>query len=220
MDLSEYYPITLHLKGKNVVVIGGGNVATRKVRTLLGTKAKITVISPMITSEMKEWANTEQICWMEKSFSVEDVSHGFLIIAATDSEAVNEEVYQAVNPYQLINRVDRPDLSNFSVPSTFRRGKLMVSVSTSGASPGLARKISHEISKNYDDTYEEYVEFLNDCRVRVIAEIEGAEERRHIFKELLDSSYLTLTRSNLLQERNERFLQLLRQSKQMEDNNE
>lgn len=218
--MSEHYPITLNLKGKKVVVVGGGNVATRKVRTLLGTQAEITVISPVITSEMKEWANTEQICWMEKTFAVEDVSHGFLIIAATDSKAVNEEVYQAVKPYQLINRVDRPDLSNFSVPSTFRRGKLMVSVSTSGASPGLARKISHEISKNYDYTYEEYVEFLNDCRVRVIAEIEGAEERRHIFKKLLDLSYLTLTRSNLLQERNERFLQLLRQSNQMEDNNE
>lgn len=218
--MSEYYPITLHLKGKKVVVVGGGVVATRKVRTLLGTQAEITVISPVITSEMTKWVNSEQICWMEKPFAAEDVSDGFLIIAATNSKEVNEEVYQAINSYQLFNRVDRPDQSNFSVPSTFRRGKLMVSVSTSGASPGLARKISHEISNDYDSTYEEYVEFLDNCRARVLGEIEEAEVRRHIFKELLDSSYLDLTRSHSLEERNERFLLLLRQSKQMEDNHE
>lgn len=218
--MSEYYPITLHLKGKKVVVVGGGVVATRKVRTLLGTQAKITVISPVITSEMTKWVNSEQICWMEKPFAAEDVSDGFLIIAATNSKEVNEEVYQAINLYQLFNRVDRPDLCNFSVPSTFRRGKLIVSVSTSGASPGLSRKISHEISNDYDSTYEEYVEFLDNCRARVLDEIEEAEVRRHIFKELLDSSYLDLTRSHSLEERNERFLLLLRQSKQMEDNHE
>lgn len=218
--MSKYYPITLHLKGKKVVVVGGGVVATRKVRTLLGIQAEITVISPVITSEMTKWVNSEQICWMEKPFAAEDVSDGFLIIAATNSKEVNEEVYQAINSYQLFNRVDRPDQSNFSVPSSFRRGKLMVSVSTSGASPGLSRKISHEISNNYDHSYEEYVEFLDNCRARVLSEIEGAEVRRHIFKELLDSSYLYLTRSHSLEERNERFLLLLRQSKQMEDNHE
>lgn len=218
--MSEYYPITLHLKGKKAIVVGGGVVATRKVRTLLGIQAEITVISPVITSEMTKWVNSEQICWMEKPFAAEDVSDGFLIIAATNSKEVNEEVYQAINSYQLFNRVDRPDQSNFSVPSSFRRGKLMVSVSTSGASPGLSRKISHEILNNYDHSYEEYVEFLDNCRARVLSEIEGAEVRRHIFKELLDSSYLDLTRSHLLEERNERFLLLLRQSKQMEDNHE
>lgn len=218
--MSEYYPITLHLKGKKVVVVGGGVVATRKVRTLLGTQAEITVISPVITSEMTKWVNSEQICWMEKPFAAEDVSDGFLIIAATNSKEVNEEVYQAINSYQLFNRVDRPDQSNFSVPSSFRRGKLMVSVSTSGANPGLSRKISHEISNNYDYSYEEYVEFLDNCRARVLSEIEEAEIRRHIFKELLDSSYLDLTRSHSLEERNDRFLLLLRQSNQMEDNHE
>lgn len=218
--MSEYYPITLHLKGKKAIVVGGGKVATRKVRTLLKTQAEITVISPVITSEMKKWVKAERICWMEKSFSAEDVSNGFLIIAATNSKEVNEEVYQAINSYQLFNRVDHPDLSNFSVPSTFRRGKLMVSVSTSGASPGLSRKISEEISNNYDHSYEDYVEFLDNCRARVLGEIEEAEVRRHIFKELLDSSYLDLTRSHSLEERNERFLLLLRQSKQMEDNHE
>jgi precorrin-2 dehydrogenase/sirohydrochlorin ferrochelatase len=220
MNLSEYYPVTLHLKGKKVIVIGGGTVGTRKVRALLRSQAKITVISPAITPEIKEWINSKQIYWLEKSFTAEDISDGFLIVAATNINEVNEAVFQAVNPYQLFNRVDHPDQSNFSVPSSFRRGKLIVSVSTSGASPGLARRISNEISNDYDSSYEAYVEFLDHCRARVLEEIEDAGARRHIFKEILDPSYLNLTHSHLIEERNERFLELLRQSKQMEANHE
>jgi precorrin-2 dehydrogenase/sirohydrochlorin ferrochelatase len=203
----------LKLKGKKVVVIGGGKVATRKVRTLLDVHAKVTVVSPTITTELKEWVALDRLSWKPKCFETKDISEAFLIIAATNQAEVNVDVYRSINPFQLINMVDRPDVSNFIVPSTLHRGKLVISASTSGASPGLSRKITQELSAIYDDTYEDYLNFLDSCRKKVLVEIDDPEVRNYIFKQLLDSVFLELTRSNSFHKRNESFLQLLRESK-------
>jgi precorrin-2 dehydrogenase/sirohydrochlorin ferrochelatase len=204
-------------KDKPVVVVGGGKVATRKVETLLKAEANVTVVSPEITDELKEWVDLQKVSWKQKCFEADDVAEAFIIIAATDHTEINLNVHQAAHPHQLINVVDRPELGNFIVPSTLQRGKLLISVSTSGASPGLSRKIKQELATVYDETYEEYLDFLNSCRQKVMQEVDQPEIRKNIFKALLDSKFIEMTRLNQFHEREEHFLDLFNQTRDTGD---
>jgi precorrin-2 dehydrogenase/sirohydrochlorin ferrochelatase len=207
----------VHIKDKPIVVVGGGKVATRKLESLLDAEANVTVISPEITGELKAWVDSQKLSWKQKRFEPEDVQEAFMIIAATDHTEVNLNVHKVAKPYQLINIADRPELSNFIVPSTLQRGKLLISVSTSGASPGLSRKIKQELSTMYDETYEEYLDFLNSSRQKVLEEVDQPEKRKYIFNALLDSRFLEMTRLNQFHEREEQFLELFKQSIDTED---
>lgn len=205
----NYYPAMLNLSGKKAVVIGGGAVAARKILTLLEVDAKVTVISPELHESIMELVLEKKITWKQKRFEPNDLQDFFLIIAATNHSAVNVQVYESANDQQLINLVDRPDLSNFIVPASLRRGALTISVSTSGANPGLARKIKQDLAKEYDEVYEEYLSFLEQSRKRVIAEVADSKIRRHILQGLLEPQFLELTRQANYKEREACLLQLL-----------
>ncbi len=153
--------------------------------------------------------NKGQLVWRSKRFEAEDLKGSFLVIDATNQPEVNLQVYQAAAQNQLINIADRPDLSNFIVPFSFTRGKLTISVSTSGASSGLLRKIKTELSSEYDEAFKEYVDFLYDCRKKVIKEINDVRIRRQILKKLVHPPFLEMTRLDQLNERDEIFLKLL-----------
>jgi precorrin-2 dehydrogenase/sirohydrochlorin ferrochelatase len=211
--LNKYYPAMLRMKGKRTVVVGGGSVATRKIGTLLNAEAEITVISAETTDRIIEWGNKGQLVLRSKRFEDGDLKGSFLIIAATNNPEVNLQAYRAAGQNQLINIIDRPDLSNFIVPSSFTRGKLTISVSTSGASPVLSRKIKTELSSSYDEAYEEYIDFLDDCRKKVKEEINDVNVRGQILKKLVHPQFLEMTRLNKYNEREETFLKLLSEEK-------
>lgn len=187
------YPITLKLAGKQVVVIGGGTVAERKIHNLLDTGAIITVISPAATATIQSWLATTKINWKKKYFEDDDIKDALLIVAATNERTVNQRVLKASRPHQLINVVDDPEGSNFFVPSTLHRGKLSISVSTSGASPGLAKKIVKELASKYDEDYEEYLDFLFETRRFIQQNISNLKERTELLTQLLDERFLSLT---------------------------
>lgn len=200
----------LNLTGKRAVVIGGGVVAARKIETLLEANAEITVISPELHEKIIPAFNDKLLTWKKKQFEPADLTDAFLIIAATNQAAVNLQVYKNTSDQQLINIVDRPDLSNFIVPASFRRGKLTVAVSTSGAMPGLSRKIKQELDSQYDETYAEYLNFLEQSRQRVLQEIEDPSKRRKILKSLLRSEFLELTQKAQYAVRDKVFLELFK----------
>ena len=120
------------------------------------------------------------------------------------------QVYENTSNQQLINVVDRPDLSSFIVPASFRRGKLAVAVSTSGAMPGLSRKIKQELAAQYDETYEDYINFLEHSRQRVLEEIADPNKRRKILHSLLQPIFLELTQQTKYAEREATFTELLK----------
>ncbi|CEH27757.1 hypothetical protein AM501_17270 [Aneurinibacillus migulanus] len=189
--MAEYsYPAMLQLKGRRCLVVGGGRVAERKTTTLLNTGAFITVVSPTLTERLHTFVQTGRIEWREKTFEPEDVQEAFLVFAATDNSEVNVCVREALTPYQLINIADRPDASTFTVPAQLRRGRLLMTVATEGASPGLARKLVSELGEAYDETYEVYVDFLAEARRIVLEQVESPHQRRRLFKQLLDDDFL------------------------------
>jgi precorrin-2 dehydrogenase / sirohydrochlorin ferrochelatase len=195
----------LKLEGKKVVVIGGGRVAERKVTGLLGTGPLITVISPQATDKLKGLASGGLIEWLEKSFSKEDIKGAFLIFAATNDNVLNQSIKMAASNQQLVTIADDPEGSDFHVPSHIQRGRLSIAVSTGGASPTLARKIREQLEHQFDDQFEEYLEFLFSARQRILKEVKDPSRKGKILtaiasEEFFNSQEREADLSRLLQE--------------------
>ncbi|HZG70629.1 MAG TPA: NAD(P)-binding protein [Chondromyces sp.] len=181
-----YYPIMLDLTGKHILVVGGGKVAERRIKGLLETKATITVISPKVTGLIKELSAEGRIQWKKKRFETADLSGAFYIISATNDKEVSETIKQAAPPHQLLNLADNPEESNVALPSVIRRGRLILTVSTSGASPKLAKQISRQLAQTFDESYEPYLDFLFKWRERIKKEIRDSQVKEKLLSRLLE----------------------------------
>jgi precorrin-2 dehydrogenase/sirohydrochlorin ferrochelatase len=161
------YPITLNIEKKKCVIIGGGKIAYFKAGPLLEAGAEVTVVSPEICVGFQQLLNQGKIHVCLKEVEEADYNDAFLIIAATNSSEVNELIYMNSHQNHLINVISNQELGNFHIPATLHRGKLSISVSTNGASPKLAKKIRNELQEVYDESYEEYLEFLFETRMLI-----------------------------------------------------
>ncbi len=206
--MTNYFPIHINIEYKTVVIVGGGHVATQKVASLLPAKANIVVVSPTLHETLLPLAQSGQITWRDKVFEPRDLDDASLIIAATNDTTVNEAVQEAAQHWQLLNRADAQGESNFITPATIRRGPLVLTVSTSGASPSLARKIKEDLAEQFDAVYEDYVCFLQQARLMVVAKFEKGDKRRAALQALLEPNLLEWTRSGEI-DRREAYLQQL-----------
>ncbi|MBQ9690657.1 MAG: bifunctional precorrin-2 dehydrogenase/sirohydrochlorin ferrochelatase [Eggerthellaceae bacterium] len=187
MNITEepaLYPLFLRLEGEPVVVIGAGNIAYRKIMSLLASGAKVTVIAPDVAPEIQQLSDEGKILLMKRPYRSGDASSALLVISATGQPAVDEEIFlEAQKHNALVNVVDVPHLCNAYVPSVLRRKKLQIAVSTSGAAPSLARDIRKDLEKDFDDSWAEYIDLLAEIRALVKERIDGpASNRSHIFE--------------------------------------
>lgn len=174
----EYYPINLNLKGMKCLVIGGGEVALRKINTLKKTGAKITVISPKINTAI---TGVQKI---ERRFKVTDLDDYFLVIAATSNKNSNQQIADhARKNNRLVNIVDNKDLSNFILPSIVDRDPLIISISTSGIAPVLSKKIKEDLKKQYGTEYSTYLKIMRGMRGTISA-IDGINKKLSIWDTL------------------------------------
>ncbi|MFJ8459598.1 MULTISPECIES: precorrin-2 dehydrogenase/sirohydrochlorin ferrochelatase family protein [Lysinibacillus] len=206
--MTNYFPIHINVEYKTVVIVGGGHVATQKVASLLPAKANIVIVSPTLDDSLLPLAESGQITWREKEFEPRDLDDAILIIAATNDTTINEAVQEAAQHWQLINRADAQAESDFITPATVRRGPLVLTVSTSGASPSLARKIKADLEEQFDEVYDDYVCFLQQARLMIAAKFEKGPQRRALLQALLEPSLLEWTRSGEI-DRREAYLQQL-----------
>ena len=136
------YPLFIDLNDRPVLVVGGGAVALRKIKGLLGQGARITVVARHIHAEIAELSQQGRITCAERFYRAGEAAEHFLVIGATDDDDVNAAVAKdAEDAGRLINIVDRPRLSNAFVPATVKRGDLQLSLSTGGKCPALAREL-------------------------------------------------------------------------------
>ena len=182
----SFYPICLDLEGRPCVVVGGGKVAERKVLGLLSCSAQVTVISPEMTEELLRRHAEGRIQWLDREYKHGDLGKAFLVIAATDDEETQKQVYEeAVKGNLLLNIADVPRRCNFILPATVRRGDLTISISTSGKSPALARKLRMELEKRYESEYGVLVNILGAIRPEILASGLSQSENENLFKNLL-----------------------------------
>lgn len=189
------YSMMVYLSDRACVVVGGGKVAERKIASLLHAKANVKVISPNFTPLIASWVDEGRIRAIQRMYTSQDTENAFLIIAATNDEHANKIVAQdALARNQLVNVVDRNDLSSFINPATFSRGKLQISVSTSGASPMLTKRICENLESIYGEEYEVYLDFLSEYRDKVKTLVKDPKRRQQIFKEMMQVEILSMIR--------------------------
>jgi siroheme synthase-like protein len=155
------YPIFLDLSGRRCVIVGGGEVANRKARKLLQARARVVVISPEIGAELESVA----VEIHRRPYREGDLEGAYLAFAATNSREANAAVAREAKERGVpVNVADRPSEGDFALPSTLRRGRLQVAVSTGGASPTLARRIRGELEQAFGPEWAGLVERLNTAR--------------------------------------------------------
>ncbi|HCG99807.1 MAG: hypothetical protein A2074_04060 [Candidatus Aquicultor primus] len=191
-----FYPLYVDLEGRKCVVVGGGEVAERKVASLLECGADVEVISPDSTPGLEELAREGRLRLMRREYSRGDLGGATLAIVATDDNAVNTEVYREATDNQIpVNVVDVPELCSFIVPSTIRRGDLVISISTSGSCPALAKHIREELEETFGDEYGDFCDILKSFRARVIDQYDDPRERKRALGRLIESDALDLIRA-------------------------
>jgi len=162
---AAYYPIFLNIQGKECVVIGGGRVALRKIKSLLECRAKVTVISPEPHPEISKLSEGRTIRLMERDYKVSDLKDAAIAMVCTDAKKVNRQAAdEAKKAGVLVNVADDPERSDFIIPSFFRRGNLTLAVSTSGVSPALAKKIRTKLEKSFGVEYGSLLSLLGEVR--------------------------------------------------------
>lgn len=191
------YPITLvDLAHTPCVVIGGGEVAARKVAGLQAAGARPVVISPALCDTLWRQVEAGEIDAIEREYRPGDLIGVRVVIAATDDVATNEAAWREAQAAGcLVNVVDDPARCNFHVPATVRRGALTLAISTGGQSPALARRIRRALEQEFDTAYERYLALLGELRPRVQEQIADPACRKAYWEALLDSDVLDLLRA-------------------------
>ncbi|WP_273846504.1 precorrin-2 dehydrogenase/sirohydrochlorin ferrochelatase family protein [Rubrobacter calidifluminis] len=169
---SFLYPVFFDLRGRRCVVIGGGGVATRKILELARAGAEVVAVAPCVGPEIVRVCSEVH----ERPYQSGDLDGAFLAFAATDSREVNRTVAEEAHRRGIpVNVADRPAEGDFSLPSVLRRGLLQVAVSTSGASPALARSIRRQLEGLFGREWEDLVRRVGEAR-RLGDHDEGLEE--------------------------------------------
>jgi len=172
----KYYPLCLDISGKKCVVVGGGNVAERKVRRLLESGARVEVVGKELTPRLSAWKGEGRIIHRDSLYDDGCLSGASLVIGATNDGDVNGKIAQDARRRGIpVNIADDPARCDFILPSVVERGDLQILVSTGGKSPALARKIREELEGRYGPEYAVLLDILGELREKVIAGRSGAD---------------------------------------------
>lgn len=178
--MSQYYPIFMNLNQLPILVVGGGNVAFRKVQTLLHHGALVRIVSPSLVPELRELIDEKTCLWEEKDYSTEDIKDAMLVFSCTEIEEVNALVSRdAKANYRPVNVVDDPEKCSFIVPSIMEQGDLKIAVSTGGSSPIVARQVRAELETFYGNEMAEYLTLLKNWRTKAKSQL--PIEKRSVF---------------------------------------
>ena len=197
----QYLPINLDLTEQPCLIVGGGTIALRKTKMILAFGAKVTLVAPEIHPELDEFAKTGELIFFNGCYQKQFLNNQRIVVAATDNQEVNQQIYQdAMALNLLVNVVDQPKLCNFIMSSIVQRGPLMVSISSSGAAPVLARMLREKLDWMLPQAISEKLVEVQSMRSKIAQKIPEFEDRRafweNYFERLLDWSIS----ENLLQQ--------------------
>ncbi len=194
--MTEIYPVSLLMEGRQAVVLGGGEVAERKVLSLLQAQAAVRVVAPEATPRITSLAAEGAIVWRRGKATRADIADAFLVILATDDPDLNVRMASiAQGMGKLVNAVDQPEACNFFVPACVRRGPVVIAVATGGASPALAKRIRRELETHFGPEYGELADLLAGLRATVAKQPGGQPKRAKDWERVLDSPVLELLRA-------------------------
>lgn len=184
-----FIPLMIDISQKQIVVVGGGKVAERRVSTLVHYATDIHIISPTISEHLRHMVDQNGVHWHAKSFEAKDIKQADLIIVATNSSEVNQQILASKPQHAFINMTSDAEKGDVVFPSILRRGKLTLSISTNGASPKLTAQILSEFKERFDSSYEDYVDFLYECRQQIKQTQLSMRQKEDFLKMVLTQPY-------------------------------
>ncbi|HCG91872.1 MAG TPA: siroheme synthase [Dehalococcoidia bacterium] len=189
--MDSYYPVYLNLKGKKVLIIGGGEIAAGKVPALQESEATIEIISPIVTDAIKEYAASGAVKWTEREYIKGDLDGVFVCIAATNVRKVNQMIFdEADEKAVLLNVVDDTPFCSFIAPAIVKKGPVTLAISTGGVSPALARKFRESLTVDPVLDWSNLSEVLSKARNEVKREDVYVEPQR--WQCCIDEDLMTL----------------------------
>lgn len=180
--------VNLLIAGKKVVVVGGGKVASRKVRSVLDAGGDVRVIAPDLTPDLRELAAADEIVHVPRSYRSGDLEGAVLVFAATSDRDVNRAVTaDAEDRGILVTVADDPDSGTFTSPAVVRRGDLLLTVSTGDENAGFARAIRKELEATYGPEYGEALRLSTLARRKLLTELGNTSYNTGLAESLLAS---------------------------------
>ncbi len=190
------FPLFLDLRGRTVLVVGGGAVAARKVDVLLQAGADILVVSPALVPALAELAEAGRLRHVEGRFQSSHLDDAWLVVAATDDDAVNGEVASAAQARRVwANIVDDGKSSSVHMPARVQRGDLQVAISSGGAAPMLARHVREQLEASLDPSLAALTALLGEFRQQIRARYPRTAARRRFFDRVLPGEVPELLRA-------------------------
>ena len=191
-----YYPIYLDIEGRNVLIIGGGNVCARKAETMLKYGARVTIVSPEFTEEIEGWARKGSVAVRRKHYEEADLAGASIVIASTDDACVNGRIARDCRRRKIpVNVVDVTHLCEFIVPAIVESGSIQIAVSTGGKSPALARTLKEDLQKFVGPEYDEVNRILGTLRKGAKKVLPTDVDRKRFFDSIIGAGILDMLRS-------------------------
>ena len=184
------FPILLDLSGKRAVVIGGGAVGSRKAAALLAAGAAVHVVDPR--EPLALLSGAVHVC---ETYRAEHLAGAAIVFACATPEVNARVVVDAKASGVWVNAASSPQEGDFALPAVVRRGEFVLSVSTGGASPALARRVREKLEAEYDAAFAEWVQLLADLRAEVLARVADEARRRELLDAFADWSWLERLRA-------------------------
>ncbi len=142
MKNKRYFPMFVDLSDKNIVVVGGGNIATRRVKTLLQFTRNVTAVAPMMTPELVELGKTGMVNVLQRGVKHSDLTTAYMVIAATNDHKLNDEIYRVCKEEGIyVNIADDKEKCDFYFPGIFMQDELVVGITASGLDHKKARRV-------------------------------------------------------------------------------
>ena len=188
----------MELSKKSVLLIGGGEVAERKLDLLLKANAKLTIVSPEFTEYIEDlFGKNKNITPIHDNYKEEYMNNSFsFVIAATNNESLNEDIARQANHKGiLVNVVDKPDICDFIFPSILERGPITVAVSTGGSSPVLARLLRTKLETMIPGAYGRLAKIVSDNRIPVRKKLINSKSNRIFWEQMLNGKFVELVLS-------------------------
>jgi uroporphyrin-III C-methyltransferase/precorrin-2 dehydrogenase/sirohydrochlorin ferrochelatase len=189
--MNNLYPIFLQLQGRPCTVIGGGDVAFRKVRGLLDAGARVTVVSPALAPGLARLRDDGAIRWIPRRYLRGDLAGAFLAFSAADDPAASEDATDEAEERGIpLNTADRQDLSSFHLPAVVARGDIKAAISTGGKSPALAAELKERLDAVIGEDEADFAAVLGDLRARARTRFPDPARRTKVLKALAKSMRL------------------------------
>lgn len=201
----KLYPINLDVRGKKCVVVGGGEVALRKIRSLVEAGALVTVVAPDICAGVEELVDCGKIFWRRENFSPEILSDEIILIAATDNPAVNRHAAEVAQAKKILANVVNSDGGNFFVPSQIQRGELLLTISTGGNSPAFAKFLRQMLEAEFDENFCAGLELISRYRREIKRRLPNSTARKIFWQQILTQDTWQLLKSGQLKTLEERI---------------